>query len=268
MTPVKWGINGPEDKRLQRYIAARLGPIPGWTMSYGFDLWEWAEEDDLREWHGYMHEQMGWSHLLGGRAHKNKLTQIYEGLDYASYEQHRPDYEIYVDTIEARPNKPSFSEDRFRIRDESAPYAYKNYTMEMTRRGLWHSTMAGGVANIWGNLTGGGTHSDGSAPYPKPEWIKTYAQFFEWRFFADMTRCHEMSDALCLKRPLNSHFLFYKEDTSSIDMDLSEMREPQRVVALDAKRPYAEIDLGRFQPAKQSWSAPCPSDWAIAVGDF
>jgi hypothetical protein len=31
MTPSKWGINGRADKRLQRYIAARLGPLPGWT---------------------------------------------------------------------------------------------------------------------------------------------------------------------------------------------------------------------------------------------
>ncbi|MAG93645.1 MAG: hypothetical protein CMJ48_07840, partial [Planctomycetaceae bacterium] len=45
-------------------------------------------------------------------------------------------------------------EDRFRIR-HSKTYADKDYTMEMTRRGLWHSTMAGGVANIWGHLPRG-----------------------------------------------------------------------------------------------------------------
>jgi len=30
MTPKRWGaLNGPDDQRLQRYIAARLGPLPG-----------------------------------------------------------------------------------------------------------------------------------------------------------------------------------------------------------------------------------------------
>ncbi|MFQ5808038.1 MAG: DUF5060 domain-containing protein, partial [Armatimonadota bacterium] len=49
-TPMRWGKNGAVDKRLQRYIAARLGPLPGWTMGYGFDLDEWTDEDDLRRW--------------------------------------------------------------------------------------------------------------------------------------------------------------------------------------------------------------------------
>src|SRR5690606_2462403 len=39
------GVNGVADLRLQRYIAARLGPLPNWSMSYGFDLNEWADED-------------------------------------------------------------------------------------------------------------------------------------------------------------------------------------------------------------------------------
>ncbi|MCB9249861.1 MAG: hypothetical protein H6613_15565 [Ignavibacteriales bacterium] len=43
LVDVLGGINGVEDKRLQRYIAARLGPIPGWSMGYGFDLHEWVK---------------------------------------------------------------------------------------------------------------------------------------------------------------------------------------------------------------------------------
>lgn len=37
------------DQRLLRYIATRLGPLPGWTMGYGFDTengWESVEELD------------------------------------------------------------------------------------------------------------------------------------------------------------------------------------------------------------------------------
>lgn len=53
------GINGEVDRRLQRYIAARLGPIPGWTMGYGFDLWEWTNGNQLTTWHDYMQTHFG-----------------------------------------------------------------------------------------------------------------------------------------------------------------------------------------------------------------
>ena len=44
------GINGTPDRRLQRYIASRLGPLPGWTMGYGFDLQEWVSESQTQAW--------------------------------------------------------------------------------------------------------------------------------------------------------------------------------------------------------------------------
>ncbi|MCB0168551.1 MAG: DUF5060 domain-containing protein, partial [Anaerolineae bacterium] len=175
------GINGQVDKRLQRYIAARLGPLPGWTLGYGYDLWEWVNGSQLTQWHTYMDDQMGWDHYLGARASKNELNQLSEAMDYSSYEQHRPDYDKYVETINQRPGKPSFSEDRFRIRNDPR-YADKDYTEEETRRGLWHSTMAGGIANIWGNLLATTQVNNGdnkSLPYDNPERLKAYALFFE-----------------------------------------------------------------------------------------
>lgn len=265
-TPTRWGKNGSVDQRLQRYIAARLGPLPGWTMGYGFDNWEWVNEDDLKRWHTYMHKHFGWSHLLGTRASKNSLTQIYEGLDYSGYEQHRPDYETYVETIEKRPNKPSFSEDRFRIRQRRG-YAHKDYDMEMTRRGLWHSTMAGGVANIWGCLDGQKSEL-GSKPYSKPEWIKTYSVFFEERFLKDLIRDNSITDGVCLRTDQKTHYIFYKEDTASIEMDLSAMEGAQRAIAVDTKKPYSESSIGQLVPKKHTWNAEYRSDWAIAVGDF
>jgi len=229
-------------------------------MQYGFDLWEWVTEDDLRLWHEYMSAHMGWQHLLGARASKNQLDQIYEGLDFSSYEQHKPDYLKYVETIDARPDKPSFSEDRFRMQN---PARAKDYTMEETRRGLWHSSLAGGIANIWGNLLSGGKASD---PYPRPEWIRTNATFFTDRFFADMERCNTLSDGLCLQRPGLGTYVFYREDATSIRMDLSGMSGPRSAIAVDAALPYAEFDLGNLPAADQSWTAPYLSDWAIAVG--
>ncbi|KPK80703.1 MAG: hypothetical protein AMJ81_11545 [Phycisphaerae bacterium SM23_33] len=266
-TPLRLGgKNGPADRRLQRYIAARLGPLPGWTMGYGYDLWEWVKPDEMRTWHAHMRRQLGWPHLLGGRAHKNRLSQICEGLDYSGYEQHRPDYKKYCETLDKRPSQPSFSEDRFRIR-QAGGYAFKDYDMAMTRRGLWHSTLAGGVANIWGRLDRQDSRL-GSKPYARPEWIKTWSLFFRNRFLKDMTRDNRLTDGACLARPTKAHYVFYKEDADSIRMDLSKMAGPQPAVAVDALKPYKEIDLGRLQPQKHTWKAPHKSDWAIAVGEF
>ena len=265
-TPARWGKNGKADKRLQRTIAARLGPLPGWTMGYGFDNFEWVTEQDLRNWHAHMHEHLGWHHYLGARAHKNQLTQIWDGLDYSSYEQHRPDYRKYVETFDKRPGKPSFSEDRFRVR-QAKGYAYKDYTEAMTRRGLWHSTMAGGVANIWGRLDGQSS-TLGSKPYGHPHWVKTWAVFFRNRFLKEMVRDNAITDGACLKTPDGARCVFYREDATSIQMDLSAMGGPQGAVAVDTLRRYAEIALGELDPQKTVWKAPYKSDWAIAVGDF
>ena len=46
------------------------------------------------------------------------------------------------------------------------------------------------------------------------------------------------------------------------------MAGPQKAVAVDALRPYREIDLGELRPKNQTWKAPHQSDWAVAVGKF
>ncbi len=269
-TPARWGYNGVEDQRLQRYIAARLGPLPGWTMGYGFDLFEWTTEDQLDTWYSYMHAHLGWNHLLGARSSKNQLDQLSELMDYSSYEQHRPTYEKYVETIERRPGKPSFSEDRFRIRDEGRD---KDYSLDDTRRGLWRSGMAGGVANIWGYLLEGGSDELGSASYPNKAEIKRYFTYFDSRFSADLARCNELADAYCLKRPTNQHYIFYAEDSTSMRVDLSEMNGPQPYLIINTVN--GEESRGTLDPKLQtitmlggSQTVPAKSDWAMFVGSF
>ena len=276
-TPHKWGLNGKADRRLQRYIAARLGPIPGWTMGYGFDLDEWVTEEQLKEWRDYMHSHMAWPHLLGGRHgdpnrgldHSTAVSwnQI---LDYASYEHHQPTPEVYTASLAAVPGKPIFSEDRFRIR-QSDRYRGKDYTEAMTRRGLWHSTMAGGVANIWGKLDGDLSINMGfgsSLPYENPHWIKTWSIFFQNRFALDSLPVHSLTDGLALAGQKTKRFIFYKEASNEVLVDLSSMSASLSVVAVDTTKPYREIELGLLQPVKQTWQAPHESDWALAVGYF
>ena len=260
MTPIKWRMNGAVDKRLQRYICARLGPLPGWSMCYGFDLQEWVKKDDLRRWHEYMHQHLGWFHFLGGRS--PKLDQIYHGLDYSSYQQHRPSYETYVRAIEILdPGKPSFLEDRFRVRKNV--YPDKDYDPELTRRGLWHSTMAGGAANIWGHLLDD-PRSGYSAVYPNKHQILTYAKFFKHRFKKQMVRDNSLTNGVCLTIP-GQMYVFYKEDTKYIKMNLGGMKKPRRAIAVDTKKEYCEIDLGRYNPGSHIFNAPYKSDWAVVV---
>lgn len=271
-TPNKWGANGKVDQRLQRYIAARLGPLPGWSMGYGFDLFEWVNEKQLRMWHKYLQNHFGWKHFLGARSYSNQLRQICGELDYSSYEQHRPAYQKYVETINNITDKPSFSEDRFRIRNVEI-YKSKDYDTLLTRRGLWHSTMAGGVANIWGCLISESSpeinHSS-SLPYPNKNQIKTYSVYFNdhCRFLPDMKVVNEISDGCALKDISNKHFIFYIEDSDSIQVDLSEMASGQNAVAVDTKKRYKEINLGKLKTKKQKLYLPYESDWAIAIGHF
>lgn len=268
------GIGGEVDRRLQRYIAARLGPIPGWSMGYGFDLDEWATAEQVRDWRDAMHEFMGWFHFLGGRPvgpnHGTDHSQDAlwnQGLDYSSYEHHRPTYEVYLAAMQATSGQPVMSEDRFRTRPPK--YPQKDYTPELTRRGLYHSTMAGGVANIWGihpDLSPGGI-------YPNKDQIKSYALFFhdDRRFLADMAPANHLSQDLDTRILLSQDtrsMVLYREDTEVIQVDLTGLATAQLAVAVDAKKAYAEISLGELEPRSQTLQLPSVSDWVIAVGRF
>ena len=139
--------------------------------------------------------------------------------------------------------------------------------MERMRRGLWNSAMAGGVANIWGYLYN--SPGDGaSGPYPNPEWIKTNAVFFGRHFLPYMVRDNDITDGVCLRNAAGNAYVFYKEDATAIRMDLSALRESQAAIAVDARKPYAEIRLGAFDASDRTWRAPYRSDWAVAVGAF
>src|SRR5690606_38021793 len=138
------------------------------------------------------------------------------------------------------------SEDRFRVRDPS-PYPDKDYTLDRTRRGLWHSTMAGGVANIWGYLIPEDDEG-ASRPYPNMPQIRTWATFFENRFLKGMQRIESPHTTARVLADGNSRYIFYQEDTSSISVDLSAMDGPQPGVAVDTCQPYRALDLGTLRP--------------------
>jgi len=266
------GVNGPADLRLQRYIAARLGPLPGWTMGYGYDLFEWVGGGEISFWRNNMHNLMGWPHLLGARGSTNSFAQPSEAADYASYETHRPSYATYRLSASQRPNKPAFSEDRFRYRGDSQ--RAKDYQFGEMRRGMWHSAIAGGIANIWGNLTSSGNRYDSginegdrpSAAFPNADELRTYRAFVDRYFELGLRNCDGEADAACQRRANGTSRNLYKEDTNSINVDLSGASGSRQVIAVDTRRAWAPLDLGSIAAGNVQISLPYVSDWAVNVG--
>ncbi|MFQ6097921.1 MAG: DUF5060 domain-containing protein, partial [Armatimonadota bacterium] len=265
------GVNGPVDRRLQRYIAARLGPLPGWSMGYGYDLHEWVTAEQVSEWARFLHQHMGWPHLLSARG------QVLEGPNCVdSYDgfgrnvplhtsQHGPrDYEDIVENLQSDTTRPHLYEERH-------TYLRDGFDLDMdgSRRLIWRLAMAGGMGgffgyyskwfNRWGPFKG---------KYPNPEQFRTHQAFWKGRFLLDMKRRNDLTDGYCLASSDGNRYVFYREQTSSIRIDLTGASGPLPAVAVDTEDEYREISLGRLPPASRAWHAPHESDWAIAVGRF
>ena len=284
------GAMNDKDKRNLRYLAARLGPLPGWSMGYGFDVENgWVNREQLNEWKRFLEGQMGWRHFLGARVgydekglfavkprpprppHDEKFRApigdaytTWLGGDYIGYTSYRPLYDRYREAVNHHPEKPSFEEDRFRLRD-SEGWKYKDYNEELTRRGLWHSAMAGGVANIWGNLLPK-EDNGGSQPYRIKEQIKTYSLFFENRFLKEF-ESRRNEETLVLFTPENDRIILYTENKDVINFQDVALQSKRPIIAVDTKSPYKEITVS-MKKRDKAWKAPYISDWAIAVGDF
>ncbi len=250
------GINSREDRRLQRYIAARLGPIAGWTMGYGFDLHEWVSEAQTQSWAEFMHERMGWAHLLWARDRSNA------GLDVVSYPSFNVrDYDRVVRDLQSDPQRPHLYEERHTYRRNG------DLDMDGTRGFLWNLAMAGGMGGFWGFFARGG---DEGPPYPNPEQLQTHSTFWhtQGRFVLGMEPAPDRTDGVALESLDSMQFVFYGTNTNSLRIDLSGAPEALPAVAVDTLRDYEEIAIGELRPEMHTWDAPRTSDWAIAVGDF
>ncbi|QXD16197.1 DUF5060 domain-containing protein [Rhodocaloribacter litoris] len=245
------------EQRLLRYIAARLGPLPGWIMGYGYDLHEFADVTELNGWGTYLREHMGWQHPLGARDQGENINYTFwPGADWYSRGNwfNGVDYNATVAVIESDPTVPHSFDERW--------YASR-MDEESQRRQLWTLVMAGGVSAIWG--------WDGSYkrdPYSNPHWFKTHFVFWENRFLNDMEPCSELSDGYCLGDPARASFVFYKEETDQIQGDLTGVLGQLDVVFVDTKAPYVEVDGCEATAGLNVWELPYVSDWAVAVGTF
>ncbi len=259
------GINGKADKRLQRYIAARLGPLPGWTMGYGFDLHEWTNSKQLNTWAQYLHQHFGWQHLLCARGYilegPNNINS-YDGFGRdvpLKTTSHGPaGYDEIVEDLASDNNRPH-------LYGERHSYKRSGFDLDMdgTRRLLWAEIMAGGMGGFFG------FYQDSPHPYPKPEQLRTAYTFWHKknRFLPDMQPQNNLiSDGYALRDQDKMNYVFYTTDASSIKIDLSKTPTSLPAIAVDAKKEYREINIGPLNSGQHTWKAPYKSDWAMAVG--
>jgi hypothetical protein len=257
------GINGTEDKRLQRYIAARLGPLPGWTMGYGFDLHEWVSEEQVGEWAQYMHDHMGWDHLLMARA------RSHSELDVVSHAGLLHSYEDAVANLDGATRPQHFGE-----RDNHTRQS--GHTMDWTRRHVWLYTMAGGHSGHFGTW--------GGNDYPNPEQLRTHLTFWSGkdRFKLDMERANALTGNTVLDGGADTQqyaleskdgnlIVIYAENTDQVVVKLSELTDDAdwapgaHIIAVDTRLAYQEIDLGAFDLTDETIDLGQTSDWALAV---
>jgi hypothetical protein len=292
------GINGEIDVRLQKYIAARLGPLPGWSMGYGFDLNEWAGASHspyrVNLWEENVNDESGYDHLLGGRSNgpnrtgnfsEDELQQVdiewNSNFGYSGYEHQRPSYAEYIEIMNAKTSdgnrllNPQMSEDRFRVRSRA-----KDYTEQETVRGMWHSMMAGGVSNIWGNLQ---TSSDGGSGEYSPniqQRMQTWKQFWfeEGRFRLGMVADNSLTPdptktgenksidivGTVVLRDDEDLLVFYSEDTDVMNVDLTDLATAYNAVAVNTLAEYQEIDLGVIT-GQQAIRFESSGDWVVAM---
>lgn len=255
LTPIGvGGINGTADRRLQRYIAARLGPVPGWTMAYGYDLHEWMTETQLRSWYDYVESRMGWTHLLTGREQQgfdlgtdplnwrsNDIRPLLNGTDI---------YQDALNEFAKTPARPVLFERRFGyLRDG-------NWTMDETRKALWKLSLAGGAAAIWG------IWFDINLNYPNPEQIINHREFWKRYFHVDLVNTSFASSTYRLASADGSRVIAYGINTNQLVLPVV---AGGTAIAIDTLAgTYTEIPLSPPSSGTWTWTAPGTSDWAIA----
>jgi hypothetical protein len=249
------GVNGVTDRRIQRYIAARLGPLPGWVMGMGFDLFSWMETDKAAAWIDYLQEKSGWPMMLGAREDREFITP--PNATYYSNDL-RPENDFYRQARELLEtgNRPLWLTRRFGWMREDV------WDMTTTRRALWQFAMAGGAGAIWGHYPPGSEHS-GEGDYDR-ELLTLYHDFWQQHFAEDMESSYDPDTETYILLG-QYHAIFYRENAEILEIDLPASAVLPEVFAKDTQNGN-RINIPENGPGRQNWQAPYRSDWVIIAG--
>ncbi len=285
------GFRGKVHRRLIRYIAARLGPLPGWTMNFGFDTIEMpGAEADSAWWADRMNETMGWPHILTSRGWKNDSfgADSYAGFggnpyDLQTTDKGPADYDEIRRHMAADTTKPSIYEERHtynrwkcwptRVPDPA------RLDETNSRRLIWWQAMAGGMGGFFGHFSTrfnayGPFRPDGPCGY-YPESLKqafrTHRRFWQsGRLRLDMSPADNRVSGptgYCLASADKRHFIFFLQDANAATIDLTDMPCRGRLIAVNANAPWREIDKGTLAAGIHHIHLNATSDWALAIDD-
>ncbi len=286
------GFRGRRHRRLIRYMAARLGPLPGWAMNFGFDTIEMPNaEADGAWWADEMNRLMGWPHILTSRGWDDDSfgAHSYAGFggnpyDLKATDKGPADYEEIRRTLASRKDKPSIYEERHTYnRWQCWPHSVADpdrLNEAGCRRLIWWESMAGGMGGFFGHFSErfnqyGPFKSDGPCGfYPESlrEVFRTHQRFWKHgRLKLSMSPDNDRiagASAYCLVTHDKKYFVFFSEDADSVTIDLTHMSGRQPVMAVDAKTEYREIELRDLNAGIHTIELAPRSDWAIAVGSW
>ncbi len=274
------GINGNVDQRVTRYLAARIGPMASWSIGYGFDLHEWVNSAQLDTWEEYFHNHLGFPHIISARSHKMSNTNLtMTGYAQGDTELGQsapevPTYNQIVNIMSSDPNRIQFLEERNVLGRWGA-------NSEISLRLMWDLAMGGGMGGWFGYFYGRGDGGKVADPiwagdntgntYKNPQAMEAHRLFWKNRFDLSYTVANNLSstnNVRVLKSSNNQRYIFYKENTSSFNINLSGMNGTQKAIAIDALGTYQEIDFGMLSASNQTVNFPYSSNWALAIGDF
>ncbi len=286
------GFRGERHRRLLRYIAARLGPMPGWSMNFGFDTIEMPEaEDDGAWWAAQLNGLMGWPHILTSRGWDDEAfgAHSYAGFGGAPYDlmttnQGPASYAEILEDMQARDDRPHIYEERHTYnRWQCWPHSVADPNrLDETgcRRLIWRETMAGGMGGFFGHFSDrfnayGPFDSDGPCGY-HPESLKrafrTHREFWNnGRLALDMRPDNDRisgAKGYCLVSDVNTQYIVFVEDSDTVTIDLTGMPGKLAVMAVDAKAAYQEKLLDSVEAGVHTFDLDDVSDWVIAIGSF
>lgn len=297
------GINGTADRRIQRYIADRLGALPGWSMGVGFDLFEWTDQDQVSDWANFLDQRMGYVHPFSARglpfegpdgteddapqhfvdsyASFLRRGQILETDGSAPIDDGGPDsYYLTLEDLQNDGQRPIIYEERHgyqRHWTDDNKIDWPTTSMDGTRRLFWWWTMAGGAGG-WIGFYPDDNPASAAGPYPNPEQLRTHTRFFEDRFFLDSTPALDLvaegdnlvdglSRTYALASASENLVIYFAEDTDSIDLSKLDIEEIVSITAVHTQREYNELLFNKDYLVDGVWHAPLgiSADWALAV---
>ena len=181
---VIFGKNSPTEQSIYARLGLALNRQRNRTsIGYGWDANEFLNLIDVEMWRANMRLVFGNEFPLLIRTKKGEYNDFFP---VASLEHIRPTEEDLRRLNEQYPDKPKFSEDRWRATEhpdyDSERHGFnRNITEEEQLVILWNCTFNGGIAGIYGKLPNGG---EDIAEYGSLDY-RLAAQFRVWRTWHD-----------------------------------------------------------------------------------